>query len=99
MIVRWILTAVFLLPAIGSGYLTWLLWREGDSGKWLFLVFTVFFLLLVATPILPKLKSKPPKEPTFRGFVPHWFMMLAALVLLGCIVLGLIAAVRAILSP
>lgn len=96
---RRIIAAIFLLPAIGSGYLTWLLWQAGDSGKWLFLVFTVFFLLLAATPILPKLKSKPPPESTSTRFGPHWFMMLAALVLLGCIILGLIAAVRAILSP
>lgn len=91
---RWILTAIFLLPAIASGYLTWLLWRDGDSGKWLFLVFTVFFLLLVATPILPKLRSKPPKEPTFRGFVPHWYMMGAALILLGTIILAIIGIIQ-----
>jgi len=95
----WILPAVFLLCALGAGYMTWVMWQAGDSGKWLFGVFTVFFLLLLATPILPKLKSKPPKEPTFRGFVPHWFMLLAMLVVVVCIILGLIGAVRAILSP
>lgn len=99
MVWRWLLLAGLLIPAIISGYLTWLLWRAGDSGKWFFGVFTVFFLLLAAAPILPKLRSKPPKEPTFRGFVPHWYMMGAALVLVGGIIFALIAAIRAILSP
>jgi|CXWL01.1.fsa_nt_gi protein-S-isoprenylcysteine O-methyltransferase Ste14 len=99
MIWRRLLFAVLLIPAIISGYLTWLLWRAGDSGKWFFGVFTVFFLLLVATPILPKLRSKPPPEPSPNTrFVPHWYMMGAALVLLGCIIFGLIAAIRAILQ-
>lgn len=98
MIWRRLLFAVLLIPAIISGYLTWLLWRAGDSGKWLFLVFTVFFLLLVATPILPKLKSKPPPPPASTRFVPHWFMLLAMLVVLVAIILAIISAIRAILQ-
>lgn len=92
MIKRWILSVVFLLPAIASGYLTWQLWRDGDSGKWLFLVFTLFFLLLAATPILPKLKQKPPPETTSTRFVPHWFMLLAILAMIATAVLAVVNA-------
>lgn len=96
MIWRWLLFAALSIPAIISGYLTWLLWRAGDSGQWFFGVFTVFFLLLLATPILPKLRSKPPPEPTSTRFVPHWFMLLAMLVVVVAIILAIIGA---ILSP
>lgn len=99
MIKRWTLSVVFLLPALGSGYLTGLLWRDSDSGKWLFLVFTVFFLLLAATPILPKLRSKPPPEPSPNTrFVPHWFMLLAILVIVVSIIAAIVSAIRAILQ-
>ena len=93
MIGRRIIATIFLLPAIGSGYLTWLLWQAGDSGKWLFLVFTLFFLLLVATPILPKLKSKPPPESTSTRFGPHWFMMLAILVVAASVLAAIFEAI------
>ncbi|MSU53845.1 MAG: hypothetical protein EXS41_10735, partial [Opitutaceae bacterium] len=45
---RWIWLVIFLLPAGGAGYMTWLSWQAGDSGKWLFGVFTLFFLALAA---------------------------------------------------
>ncbi len=87
---RWIISVIFLLPAGGAGYMTWLSGQAGDDGKWLFGVFTLFFLLLAAAPFAPKFKrqSKPEPPPTTR-FVPHWFMLLAILV----IVLSMIAAI------
>ena len=88
---RWILTTVFLLLAIPAGYMTWLMWQAGDSGKWLFGVFTLFFLALATMPLLPKPKPKPVTFTSTR-FVPHWFMMLAVLVLLGTIILAIVGA-------
>lgn len=91
-----ILAAVFLLPAIAGGYMTWLMWRAGDDGKWMFGVFTVFFLLLTVAPLVPEFRKKPPPEPSPNTrFVPHWFMLLAFLAVIGVIVL---AVVNAILS-
>jgi protein-S-isoprenylcysteine O-methyltransferase Ste14 len=74
--------------------MAWLTWRADDSGQWLFLVFTVFFALLVASPWLPKLKTKPPPEPATTRFVPHWFMMLAALVLVALALSVILSALR-----
>ncbi len=93
MTARLILMVVFVIPALGSAYMTWLTWRAGDDGKWLFTVFTVFFLLLAVSPILPKLRSKPKPEPANTRFVPHWFMMLAALVLIGTIVMAVVGGI------
>lgn len=90
---RTILAAIFLLPAIVSGYMTRLMWQAGDSGKWLFGVFTLFFVLLTLTPILPKLRPPQPKPITSTRFVPHWFMMLAVLVVLGTIILAIVNAI------
>ncbi|SDS50663.1 hypothetical protein [Opitutus sp. GAS368] len=89
---RWILAGVFLLPALGAGYMTFLMWRAGDSGRWLFGVFTLFFLALAAMPLLPKPKPKPV---TFTGtrFVPHWFMMLAVLAVAAIIGAAIIGAI------
>ncbi len=89
---RRILAAVFLLPALGAGYMTLMMWQAGDSGKWLFGVFALFFLALAVAPLLPKPKPKPEALAGTR-FVSHWFMMLAILVLVGCIILGIIGAI------
>ena len=83
-----ILFVVFLLPALGSAYITWLTWQAGDSSKWLFTIFTCFFVMLAVTPLFPKSK-KQPEATTSTRFVPHWFMMLAILV----IVLSILAAI------
>ena len=89
-----ILAAVFLLPAIASGYMTWLMGRAGEDGRWLFGVFTVFFLLLTIAPLVPEFRKKtPPPEPTSTRFVPHWFMLLAILVLLGVAVAAIVGAI------
>jgi hypothetical protein len=85
-----ILFVVFLLPALGSIYITWLTWRAGDDSKWLFTVFTVFFLLLASTPLLPKPKKKP--ETTSTRFVPHWFMMLAILAIVLMVLAAIVGA-------
>ena len=91
--VRLILATIFLLIAGAAGYMAWLSWQAGDDGKWLFGVFAGFFLLLAAAPVLPRLKAKPqPEASTSTRFVPHWFMMLAVLVVLGTIILAIIGA-------
>ena len=79
---RWLVSVLFLIPAAGAGYITWLSWCSGDDGKWLFGVFTAFFLVLSAAPFLPKSKRPPPLDAPSTGtrFVPHWFMLLAFLV-------------------
>jgi hypothetical protein len=92
---RRILAGVFLLIAGIAAYMTWLCWREGNDGKWLFGVFTMFFLLLGAAPLMPKASHKSQPEPaTSTRFVPHWFMMLAVLVLLLTFILGIVGALR-----
>ena len=93
MIARVILVVVFLIPTIAAGYMTWLTWRTGDDGKWLFGIFTLFFLLLAATPILPKFKPKPEAQFTSTRFVPHWFMMLAALVFVVAVLAAIVGAI------
>jgi hypothetical protein len=90
---RRILAAVFLLPAVVSGYLAWSMWRAGDSGPWLFVVFTLFFVSLAIAPILPEFKPPPSKPPTSTRFLPHWFMMLAVLGILLAIILTLVGSI------
>jgi uncharacterized membrane protein YfcA len=92
MIGRRILAAVLLLLALAAGYMTCLMWRAADSGKWLFGVFTLFFLVLAVVALSPKAKPQPETTATTR-FVPHWFMMLAVLVIVLCILAGIISAV------
>ena len=69
--------------------MTWLSWQAGDDGKWLFGVFTFSFLLLAAMPFAARTKPRSqPELTTSTGFVPHWFMLFAMLVLLCAILLG-----------
>lgn len=91
---RRILAALFLLPAIAAGYMTWLMWRAGDNGQWLFGVFTVFFLLLAVAPLVPEFREKPPnpEPPPNTRFVPHWFMLLAILAIIATAVLAVVNA-------
>ena len=93
---RWWVPAIFLLLALGSGYLTWLSWRAGQDGKWMFGVFTVFFLLLGAVPLAPKFRRQPPAEMPVAGtrFVPHWFMLIALLVFVAALLLAIVGAIR-----
>ncbi|MFI5336515.1 MAG: hypothetical protein ACHQ5A_07005 [Opitutales bacterium] len=87
---KWLLTVVFAACAGVAGYVAWLLWRDQDNGKWFFSVFALFFLALVTAPYLPRRKPKP--ESTSTRFVPHWFMMLAILVVLATLGLSIIGA-------
>lgn len=89
---RRILAAVFLLPALGASYMTWVMWRAGDSGKWLFGVFALFFLLLTVAPFVPEFKRKPEPPPTTR-FVPHWFMLLGILAVIAVVALAVVNAI------
>ena len=73
--------------------MTWLMWRAGDDGKWMFGVFTVFFLLLTGAPLVPEFREKPPEPSPNTRFVPHWFMLLAMLVVLGTIILAIAGAI------
>ena len=93
MIGRRIIAAVFLLPAIGGGYMTWLMWRAGDDGQWMFGVFTLFFMALTVAPLLPELRKKKPEPSPNTRFVPHWFMLLAILALLGVAVAAIVGAI------
>lgn len=92
MIARLILVVVFLIPALASAYMAWLTWRAGDDGRWLFGVFTLFFLLLAAAPLMPKLRRKPSVETTSTRFVPHWFMMLAVLAFVVAVLAAIVGA-------
>ena len=90
---RTILAGIFLIPAIAAGYMTWLMWRAGEEGKWLFGVFFLFFLLLAVAPLAPKFRRKTqPEPPASTRFVPHWFMMLAMLVLVLALLAGVLGA-------
>ncbi|MDP2137157.1 MAG: hypothetical protein Q8J74_04835 [Candidatus Didemnitutus sp.] len=95
MIGRLILVVAFLIPAVASAYMIWLTWRADDDGKWLFTVFFVFFLFLAASPILPKFVFQPKPEPVSTSttrFVPHWFMLLAVLVVLVVILMAIVGS-------
>ena len=91
----WILLlfAFFLLSALAAGYMTWLTWHAGNDGRWLFGVFTLFFLALAVTPLLPKLKPKPEPPTASTHFVPHWFMLLAILVIVLSIFAAIVGAI------
>lgn len=88
---RFLLALLFALPALVSAYLAWLLWRDGDSGKWLFTVFAILFGLISAAPWLPR--RTPAPESTSTRFVPHWFMMLAVLIVAGVVLAAVVSAV------
>ncbi len=92
---RRILAAVLLLPALGAGYMAWLSCQAGDEGKWLFGVFAVFFLLLTVALLLPRIKrpAKPEPSPDTR-FTPHWFMLLAMLVVMAGLLAAIITVIR-----
>jgi hypothetical protein len=103
----WVLTIVLGICAFGSFYMTFLAAKDGDSsGAWLF----ASFGLLLGTPLFvlgikalakrkgffktidERITGKP--EPRL-GFVPHWFMMGAIiLMVLVIVVLILIKVIR-----
>lgn len=75
--------------------MTLVMWRAGDSGQWLFGVFTLFFLLLTVAALVPEFrKQPPPPEPSPNTrFVPHWFMMLAILVVAASVLAAIFGAI------
>jgi hypothetical protein len=87
---RAILAAIFLLFGLAAGWMSWLTWRAGDDGKWLFGVFAAFFLILAAAPFFPAVKRKP-KEVLTTRFVPAWQME-------GMILLALLAIVASVVA-
>ena len=94
--IRWLVSAFFLLLALGAAYVAWRSGQAGDDGKWLFGVFAAFFLVLGFAPLAPKVRRQPQPEalPTGTRFVPHWFMMLALVVFAAAILLLIIGAFR-----
>lgn len=94
--IRWLVSAFFLLLALGAAYPAWRSGQAGDDGKWLFVVFAAFFLVLGVAPLVPLVRRPPQPEtsPTGTRFVPHWFMMLALVVFAVAILLLIIGAFR-----
>jgi hypothetical protein len=93
----WILGIVLGIGALGSFYMTILAAKDGDSsGAWLFAGFGLLFgtpLFVFGIKAMAKRKAffktiderisgKPEPRP---GFVPHWFMM-AAIILMGLVI-------------
>lgn len=93
----WIVTIVLGICTLGSFYMTFLAAKDGDSsGAWLFAGFGLLFgtpLFVFGIKAMAKRKAffktiderisgKPEPRP---GFVPHWFMM-AAIILMGLVI-------------
>ncbi len=90
---RRILAGLFFLVALSSGYVTWLTWRAEESSIWLFAVFTAFFVLLAIASLVPEFKRQPQAKPSAATrFVPHWFMMLAVLIIVVSVLAAIIGA-------
>lgn len=90
---RLAISAFLLVPAVAAGYMAWISWRADDDGKWLFGVFSLFFLLAAAAPFLPAPRKKPDAGSMTTGFAPHWALLFAVLALLAAVLAGIIAAV------
>ncbi|MDE3084564.1 MAG: hypothetical protein KGJ37_05000 [Verrucomicrobiota bacterium] len=91
MTARTILAAIFLILGLIAARLTWLMWQVGDSGKWFFGVFALFFLILAAAPFLPAPKKKSAEVQSTR-FVPAWKME-------GMILLAVVFVALALIVP
>ena len=93
--IRWLASALFLLLALGAAYVAWRSAQVGDDGKWLFGVFAAFFLVLGVAPLVPKARrpTAPETAPTGTRFGPHWFMMLALVVLAAATLLLIFDAI------
>jgi hypothetical protein len=87
---RAFLALIFLFFGLAAGWMSWLMGRAGEDGKWLFGVFAVFFLILAAAPFLPAAKKKP-EETLHTRFVPAWQME-------GMILLALLAIVASVVA-
>ncbi len=76
---------IFLIPGLVAAYMAWITWQAQDEGKWFFTAFALVFLVPLAVGLF---RRKPPPEKQFTPtrFTPYWFMMIAALILLGVVV-------------
>jgi hypothetical protein len=86
-----LLAAIFLLFGLAAGWMSWLMWRAGEDGKWLFGVFAAFFLILAAAPFFPAAKKKQdPGKVLNTRFVPAWqtegMMLLVLVVIVASVV-------------
>lgn len=88
---RLILAAIFLILGFIAARLTWLMWQVGDSGKWFFGVFAVFFFVLAAAPFLPASKKKTAEVQGTR-FIPVWQTE-------GMILLAIVSTALALIIP
>lgn len=89
--VRLAVAALFALPTIAAGYMTWLLWRANDEGRWLFMVLAAFFLVLSATPFLPSRSlQKKNEEAAATRFVPSWVLPFYLLLFGGLLILSIL---------
>ena len=85
---KWAVAALFTLPTIGAGYMAWLLWRANEDGRWLFMVFTAFFLILSASPFVPmSWRQTKEKEVVNTRFAGAWVLPFYLLVFGGLLIL------------
>lgn len=96
---QWVVIIVSGICTFASFYLTFLAFRTGDSGAFLFagfgLLFGIPFVISVikvfsgGSAVLKKIDAKISGEPKPVSFVPHWFMM-SALTIAGIVILAVI---------
>lgn len=74
---------------MAAGYMTGLLWRANADGRWVFAVFTVFFLVLSFAPFLPKgWWQKKDKEIAATRFAGAWVLPFYLLLFGGLLILA-----------
>jgi len=78
---RLLVSALLLVPGLAAGYMTWISWRAGDEGKWIFAAFTAVFVIPAIAALFPRPAPKPEPQTTGTRFAPHWALMLATLCL------------------
>jgi len=94
--VRWLLMVLLLVPAVAAGYITVVTWQGDDDSKWVFGVFTVFFLSLALIPLVPPSKRPKSRPETLNTrFVPHWFLEGAIVVVVVVVLASLLRAIFA----
>ncbi len=86
----WLLFIAMIGAAGFSLYMTALGWREGENSAWFFLAVGVFLLIPVTARLVSPAAEKIHSSPGQRGFVPHWFIMGAAITLGLCILVTML---------
>ncbi len=91
---RWIISAFCVILAAGAGYLSWLLGQAGDDGRWLFLVFAAFFLILSIASLRP-VGRRPagPNRPASIRFVASWVLPFYLLLFGGLLILSILVGI------